>query len=360
MLCLGIESSCDESALALVKDGVLLSQTLNSQIDVHALFGGVVPELASREHGRSIPVLYDLLLQNSGVSPRDIDCIAVACGPGLLGSLLVGCAFAKGLALALDVPLIAVNHLHAHLLAAGLEHELSFPALGVLVSGGHTHIYLINSPTDFLLIGRSIDDAAGEAVDKFGKMLGLPYPAGRFIDEFGAGGRVKPSLFPRPYLDNNNLDFSFSGLKTSALSFLTDRPELRFKISEKTGRPELIKPEVGQELKDICASFMFAVADTLRVKAARALEQNTQSDIRSIILAGGVAANSTIRASFFSLCSEHGLEFIVASPALCTDNAAMVAYAGEVLFQHDLHSTLDFAAIARGQQVPNDYSKILR
>ncbi len=180
MLCIGIETSCDETGLALVRDGRLVHAVMSSQADIHALFGGVVPEIASREHYRLIGPLYDLLLREAGVGPTELDAVAVARGPGLLGSLLVGMAFAKGLALGFDIPLVGVNHLHAHLLAAGLERELVFPALGLLVSGGHTHIYRIESPVSFRLLGRTLDDAAGEAYDKVAKMLRLPYPGGVF------------------------------------------------------------------------------------------------------------------------------------------------------------------------------------
>ncbi|MDR1125334.1 MAG: tRNA (adenosine(37)-N6)-threonylcarbamoyltransferase complex transferase subunit TsaD [Deltaproteobacteria bacterium] len=367
MLCLGIESSCDETALALVRDGVLLGQTLKSQIDVHALFGGVVPELASREHGRLIGPLYDQLLAECGVSAEDIDCIAVTRGPGLLGSLLVGIAFAKSLSLALQKPVLGINHLHAHLLAAGLENDIPFPALGLLVSGGHTHIYHIASPLHFRLLGRSIDDAAGEAIDKFGKMLGLPYPAGKYIDLFSRGGEAVTHLFPRPYLDNDNCDFSFSGLKTAAYNLLEKRPELRFNSG--MDAPVLPAGDVGRELSGLCASFQAAVAETLRLKLARALGQlrdKTREEgapaprVASLLLAGGVAANSAVRAGIRALAEKNGLPLLAPSAALCTDNAAMVAYAGLVLHQLGLCHDLSFPAVPRGEQVPDDYGRFLR
>lgn len=354
MLVLGIESSCDETALALVRDGRLLGQTLNSQVDLHALFGGVVPELASREHGRSIGLLYDLLLQKCGVTADEIDCVAVARGPGLLGSLLVGMAFAKALALGLGKPIIGVNHLHAHVLAAGLEREFEYPALALLVSGGHTHIYLVESPTAFTLWGRSLDDAAGEALDKFGKMLGLPYPAGKYIDDFGAGIQADEKLFPKPYLDNNNLDFSFSGLKTAALNLLKGRPELRF-------FPGSILPEgeAGITLKEYCASYAHTVAATLAEKARRAFERarTERRALKGVILAGGVAANSRVRVELGRVAEDASLPMFVPSPALCTDNAAMIAYAGELLFRSGLCHSLAFGAVPRGQQVPEDYAR---
>ncbi len=355
---MGIESSCDETALALVRDGKCIGQTLSSQVDVHALFGGVVPEIASREHGRAIAPLYDLLMRRCGVEPQDMDCIAVARGPGLLGSLLVGVAFAKGLALSSGKPLIGVNHLHAHILAAGLEEKISFPALALLVSGGHTHIYLVRSPLSFTLLGRSIDDAAGEALDKFGKMIGLPYPAGKYIDFFGASGQVVPNLFPYPYLDNDNLDFSFSGLKTAALNLLGKRTDLRFTLQDGNAAslaPVLPDGEAGKELASLCASYTNNIAVTLTEKMRRAIGHVGRGGINSVILAGGVAANSTVRGQLRVLCAEFELPFIVPAPALCTDNAAMIAYTGYLLRQRGLSHELDFAAIPRGQQVPDDY-----
>lgn len=195
MLVLGIETSCDDTGLALVDENGLVASVMASQVPIHALFGGVVPELASREHARLIGPLFDRLLQESGKSLQHIDRIAVTRGPGLLGSLLVGVSFAKTLSLAADIPLIGINHLHAHLLAAGLENEIPFPALGVLVSGGHTHLIRMDSPVDMHVLGKTLDDAAGEACDKFGKMLGLPYPGGMYLDKLGQLGDVDKHLF---------------------------------------------------------------------------------------------------------------------------------------------------------------------
>lgn len=215
MLVLGIESSCDDTGLALVNDSGCVGSITASQVPIHALFGGVVPELASREHARLMGPLLDTLLKRENLSINDISHIAVTRGPGLMGSLLVGVNYAKSLAFGADIPLIGVNHLHAHLLVAGLEENLEFPALGVLVSGGHTHLIQMNSPTDMQVLGKTLDDAAGEACDKFGKILGLPYPGGMYLDRLGQLGDVNPKLFPRPFTKNDNLDFSFSGMKTS-------------------------------------------------------------------------------------------------------------------------------------------------
>lgn len=281
MLCLGIETSCDETALALVRDGVVIADVMSSQADVHALFGGVVPELASREHYRLIGALCDEVLRRAGVAASDIDVVAVARGPGLLGSLLVGMGFAKGLALATGARLVGVNHLHAHLLAAGIAEELPYPALGLLVSGGHTHIYRMESPRHMPLLGRTLDDAAGEAFDKVAKQLGLAYPGGRTIDELGRKGRVNPTMFPRPYVDNDNLDFSFSGLKTAAGLVVQANPalsEAARAVAASADRSvgsacvDGAAPDSALcDLHDMCASFNHAVADTLRIKLERAL-----------------------------------------------------------------------------------------
>ncbi len=350
MICLGIESSCDETALALVEDGRLLASVLATQIEMHALFGGVVPELASREHYRYMGPLFDSLLEKANKTVHDIDTYAVSRGPGLLGALLVGVSFAKGLAFATQKPVVGVNHLHAHLLAAGLEHDVQFPALGVLVSGGHTHLYKIESVEHFTVLGRTLDDAAGEAFDKVGKVLGLEYPAGKAFDALARRGTVAQkgkALFPRPFLDNDNLDFSFSGLKTAATLYISKHPEVLEPYEGVENAP--------QALCDMCAAFTQAVVDTLCIKTQRALARHT--DVQSIILAGGVAANSHLREKMQDLAQATKKAFFVPSPVLCTDNAAMVAYAGWLYAQKGLAHALDFDAIARGQTIPEDWAK---
>ena len=253
MLCLGIESSCDETALALVRDGALVDAILASQADVHAVFGGVVPELASREHYRFIGPLYDRLMGRNGLASADLDVVAAARGPGLLGSLLVGVAFAKALALASGSRFIGVNHLHAHLLAVGLQESIPWPCLGLLVSGGHTEIYLMESPVHFTRLGRCLDDAAGEAFDKIAKVLGLPYPGGVRLDILAQRGRADPALFPRPYLDNDNLDFSFSGLKTAVTRLARNA-----RLPDNAGLDD-----ASAMLCDVCASVNLAVVESL-------------------------------------------------------------------------------------------------
>ena len=347
MLCLGIESSCDETALALVEDGKLVEAVLASQADVHALFGGVVPELASREHYRFVGALFDELLHRSGRASSEIDLIAAARGPGLLGSLLVGVAFAKGLALGLGKPFLGVNHLHAHLLAVGLEHELRFPALGLLVSGGHTHIYRIESPWDCQLLGRTLDDAAGEAFDKVGKFLGLAYPGGKLMDALARAGSAKTTLFPRPYLDNDNLDFSFSGLKTAATG-----QAAQLLAGQEWPRPLTDIVDAPQVLKDYCASFNLAVVDTLCAKTKRALDRNP--DLKTLIMAGGVACNSLLRDRICQLMESRGGAAFIPSGQLCTDNAAMIAHAAWLLGKSGYRHRLNMETIPRGKAIPND------
>ncbi|MFV0422105.1 tRNA (adenosine(37)-N6)-threonylcarbamoyltransferase complex transferase subunit TsaD [Oleidesulfovibrio sp.] len=363
MRCLGIETSCDETALAIVENGKLVDAVMTTQAEVHALFGGVVPELASREHYRLIARMFDALMERCNLSYQDIDVVSVARGPGLLGSLLVGVGFAKGLVLAGGQRLIGVNHLHAHLLAAGLEQKLQFPALGLLVSGGHTHLYLVESPREFRLIGRTLDDAAGEAFDKVAKMLNLPYPGGRFIDVLGNMVEPDAKMFPRPYVDNDNLDFSFSGLKTAVGSWLNSHPSvaLQFPLAEEQADSLLCErrlPEnVAEDLPLVCASFNAAVADTLYIKTKRALGQlrSEGCEVRSVIVAGGVAANSRIRSSIAGLADEAGLVLHLPSFGLCTDNGAMIAYTGWLLAVQGLCHGLDLETMPRGRVIPDDY-----
>ena len=356
MLTLGIESSCDETAFALVEDGKLLGSVISSQIDIHALFGGVVPEIASREHYRLIGHLYDSLLADTGVDAGQIDNVAVSRGPGLLGSLLVGVGFGKGLVAGTDKTLIGVNHLHAHLLAAGLEQELVFPALGLLVSGGHTQIYLIRSADDFVELGKTLDDAAGEAFDKVAKMLNMPYPGGKYIDQLGAMATPDTKRFTRPYLDNKNLNFSFSGLKTAVSLYIEKHQHLKLPSLDDVNELFDGTHDVS-ELAELCASFNFTVADTLRVKMQRAIDQLKEQgeQIGSIVVAGGVAANSVIRESMAGIAKKNRLVLTLPSFSLCTDNAAMVAYTGELLVRKGFSHGLDLDAIPRGRKIPQDY-----
>lgn len=350
MLTLGIETSCDETGVALVRDGRLLGQKLASQVDVHALFGGVVPEIASREHQKLLPGLLHALLQETGAELEDVDGIAVARGPGLLGALLVGVSFAKGLSLSTGAPLVGVNHLWAHLLAPGLEDELLFPALGLLVSGGHTHIYHVASPTQFTLLGRTLDDAAGEAFDKVAKQLNFPYPGGRYIDELACGTPPDARMLPVPYVDNDNLDFSFSGLKTAVANYVARHPQLAF---EHMVGAEVLEREADPGLRLLCASFNHTVAETLRIKVERALDRT--EDVRSLIVAGGVAANSELRRVMSGVGRSRQLHVTLPALRLCTDNGAMIAHAGQQLLQAGLRHDLSLEAVPRGRTVPLDW-----
>ena len=358
MLVLGVETSCDETGVALVSDGRLLGEKLASQEDVHALFGGVVPELASREHLRLLPRLFRALMEETGYGPADLDAVAVARGPGLLGALLVGVSFAKGLCLGAGAGLVGVDHLHAHLMAAGLERELVFPALGLLVSGGHTHTYLLDSETEYELLGRTLDDAAGEALDKAAKRMNLPYPGGRHVDRL-AGTAMKffepdPHLFPRAFVDTPSPDFSFSGLKTAVAQYVDAHPEL---VLSRMGQEPEIDSAVGRERARVCASLNLAVAETLRIKVERALDGMAgEGGARALVVAGGVAANTMIRETMARLAGERGLELVLPDPALCTDNAAMVAHAGWLLASRGLGHGLDLTAVPRGRKVPRDYA----
>ncbi len=352
MLVLGIETSCDETGLALIDSNGLRAKVLSTQIDLHALFGGVVPELASREHAKMLPLLYDKLLKDAGIKAKEIEGIAVAHGPGLLGSLLVGVGFAKALALGLNVPIVGVNHLHAHLAVLGLEEEINFPALGLLVSGGHTHIYQIDSYQGYKVLGRTLDDAAGEACDKFAKMLALPYPGGALVDMLGQQGIVNKKLFPRPYIKNDNLDFSFSGLKTAASLYLQENPSARLEDIQKNSiltreeHKERIK-KAPQILNDAAASYLFAISDTLVIKLKRALDACNDKP-KSLILAGGVAANSFVRASVAEFANENNLILRQAPLSLCTDNGEMIAFLGRKLLIEGIQHELDFPAFPRG------------
>jgi N6-L-threonylcarbamoyladenine synthase len=353
MICLGIETSCDETAVALCVDGRPLLEKLASQADLHALFGGVVPEIASREHLRRAGPLCTALFAEAGLRLADVDAVAVARGPGLLGSLLVGLSLAKGLCLATGKPLIGVDHLHGHLMAATIGRDVPYPALGLLVSGGHTQIVLLRSPLDLTVLGRTLDDAAGEAFDKAARSLNLPYPGGVYIDVLGRGIEPDRRLFPRPYLDNRNLDFSFSGLKTAVATFVAARPHLRAEHLPEPGAA--IRAEDWlDELRLACASLNWAIADTLRVKLERAMDGLAEAPA-ALLAAGGVAANARIRETLAVLAADRGLPLFLPEPALCADNATMIAYTGWRLATAGLVHDLSLDAVPRGRKVPWDY-----
>jgi len=306
---LAIESSCDDTSAAIIKDGVILSNCIANQ-EVHKLYGGVVPEAASRAHQINIVPVVDAAIQKAGISKQDIHGVAFTRGPGLIGSLLVGVSFAKAFAMSLNIPMMEVNHMQAHILAHFAEDpKPPFPFLCLTVSGGHTQIVKVTDHLEMELLGQTIDDAAGEAFDKTGKLLGLDYPAGPLIDKYAKLG--KPVFkFPEPKV--GELEFSFSGLKTSILYFL------RRNIKE---NPDFIK----ENLNDICASVQDRIVSILLIKLKRAI-QKTQ--IKHIAIAGGVSANSALRAGLEDLAEEMGCTAYIPRFEYCTDNAAMIAVTG--------------------------------
>lgn len=304
---LAIESSCDETSCSVCTDGVILSNFIANQ-SVHEKYGGVVPELASRAHMQNIVPVVDTALKSSGLSLQDMNAIAFTQAPGLIGSLLVGAQFAKSLALALNKPLIAVHHMQAHVLANLIPVERpSFPFLCLTVSGGHTQIVLCESPLKMNVIGQTMDDAAGEAFDKSAKILGLPYPGGPLIDKYAQTGNPNRFKFPEPQIPE--LDFSFSGLKTSILYFLQ---------KEKSVNPDFVE----QNLADICASIQHRIITILLNKLMKAA---LQTGIKDICLAGGVSANSGLRKAFTEMGQKHNWRTFIPAFQYCTDNAAMIA-----------------------------------
>jgi len=317
MRVLGIETSCDETGIALYdSEQGLLADALFSQVDMHADYGGVVPELASRDHIRKTIPLIQQVLDQANLKKSDIDAIAYTSGPGLVGALMVGAAIAQSLALALEVPAIGVHHMEGHLLAPMLEEEPpQFPFLALLVSGGHTQLVSVKALGDYEILGESVDDAAGEAFDKAAKMLGLDYPGGPRIAKLADYARQKgiaaPCRFPRPMTDRPGLDFSFSGLKTFTLNTVNNLPPNR--------------PASEAEKAAIALAFEDAVVDTLRIKCKRALEQ---TGLKTLIIAGGVSANVSLRAALEKMVTPLGAKVFYARPSLCTDNGAMIAYAG--------------------------------
>lgn len=310
MLVLGVETSCDDTAAAVLLDGrTILASLVSSQDAVHGPFGGVVPELASRQHVRQILPILDGALEKAGVGLQDLNGIAVTRGPGLVGSLLVGLSVAKGISFRWGIPYVGINHLEAHLLAIFLEKEVSFPYIALLASGGHTLLYQVRGFGDYLYLGGTRDDAAGEAYDKVAKMMGLGYPGGKAIDQLARQGNPKAVSFPRCRMKKGSCDFSFSGLKTAVWHYLKGRGRNKWE----------------SERADIAAGFQEAVVDMLVTPALRAAREH---GMNRIVLAGGVAANSRLRERMVEETQEKGMEAHFPSAALCTDNGAMIALAG--------------------------------
>lgn len=311
MRVLGIETSCDETGIAVYdSEAGLLANQLYSQVKLHADYGGVVPELASRDHVRKTIPLIQAALKEAGLTAQDIDGVAYTAGPGLVGALLVGATIGRSLAFAWDVPAVPVHHMEGHLLAPMLEdNPPDFPFVALLVSGGHTQLISVTGIGEYTLLGESIDDAAGEAFDKTAKLLGLDYPGGPLLSKMAAQGVAGRFTFPRPMTDRPGLDFSFSGLKTFAAN------TIRGNDSD------------PQTHADIARAFEDAVVDTLAIKCKRALDQ---TGFKQLVMAGGVSANRTLRARLEEVMTKRGGKVFYARPEFCTDNGAMIAYAGMV------------------------------
>lgn len=329
---LGIESSCDDTAAAVLCNGKILSNIVASQ-DIHKKYGGVVPELASRAHQKNIVPVIHLALKEAGISKQDLSAIAFTRGPGLMGSLLVGTSFAKSLALGLDIPLIDINHMQAHILAHFIEEENhqkpEFPFLALTISGGHTQIVKVTNHFEMEVIGQTLDDAVGEAFDKSAKILGLPYPGGPLIDRNAQTGNPKAFLFPKPKV--KELNFSFSGFKTSVLYFIQ---------KEKQKNPKFVE----ENLHDICASIQHSIVNILMDKLKKAVKE---TGINQIAIAGGVSANSGIRNTLKEAEKKYGWNTFIPKFEYTTDNAAMIAIAGYYKFLEQDFADMSVSATAR-------------
>ncbi|MEI6323276.1 MAG: tRNA (adenosine(37)-N6)-threonylcarbamoyltransferase complex transferase subunit TsaD [bacterium] len=310
---LAIESSCDETAAAILRSpGIILTSMIASQAEEHARFGGVVPEVASRNHLLAIDPLVRRALEEADLSPQDLGAVVATSGPGLAPALLVGASYAKGFALALDIPYLALNHLEGHLLSPFLGEETIPHHIGLLVSGGHTQLTEVRGASDYTMLGRTLDDAAGEAFDKVAKLLGLGYPGGIEIDRLAATGNPEKYPFPKALMERGErgtLDFSFSGLKTSVRYFLEKNPDLATST---------------EGMADLCASVRHAIVDVLIQKTARAVES---SGLNEVAISGGVSANKALRLGLQELCRTKGWKLHLPAPELSTDNAAMIAFA---------------------------------
>lgn len=335
MIVLGIESSCDETAAAIVNDKKeILGESLLSQ-EEHKAFGGVVPEIAARSHLEHIDEIIENCVNNAGLKLQDIDAVAASSGPGLIGGVVVGVMAAKALALALNKPFVAVNHLEGHALAARLTSDISFPYLLLLVSGGHCQILVVKNVGDYERLGTTIDDAAGEAFDKVAKMLNLGYPGGPMIEKMAAVGNPDRFVLPRPLIHSNDCNLSFSGLKTAVRKIIESYSEdgsLEHAIMRK------------RDAADICASFQVAATDCLVKKLSKAIEyfKTNYPDGKDLVVSGGVAANTFLRGRLKNLAEQHNLKFSAPPIRFCTDNGVMIAWAGLERFSQGLTNDLDF------------------
>lgn len=324
-LILAIETSCDETSAAVVRGGkIICSNIVSSQIDIHERFGGVVPEIASRKHVESITRIIESAMGQSGHHFKDLSAIAVTEGPGLVGALLVGNVAAKSLALALNLPLIATHHIAGHIYASNLEHDMIYPSLALVVSGGHTELVLLPEEGVFQIIGRTRDDAVGEAYDKVARALKLPYPGGPHIDRLAHEADNEIEL-PRAWLEKDSYDFSFSGLKSAVLAAINQHRMKGLELDEAS----------------LAKGFQQSVIDVLVTKALRAAKQY---EVKQLILCGGVAANKGLRQQLAATCQQEQLELIVPSPKLCTDNAAMIGAAAYIKLKHGQFAGLDMKA----------------
>ena len=337
MRVLGIETTCDETAASVVErkpDGTaeILSNEIMSQIRQHAAYGGVVPEIAARAHVDVLDRLIARAMSRAGMRMQDLDGVAAAAGPGLIGGVIVGLTAGKALALALRKPFVAVNHLEAHALTPRLTDGVPFPYLLLLVSGGHTQLVAVKGVGQYLRLGATVDDAAGEAFDKIAKMLGLPYPGGPLVERHAAEGNPERFAFPRPMIGRPKPDFSLSGLKTA----------VRVAAEE-------IKPLTATDVNDLCASFQAAVVDTIidRVRVATRVFREKIGTCEAVVAAGGVASNDAIRRAMARYCGEAGLRLVIPPPNLCTDNDAMIAWAGIERLGLGLTDDMTFAARPR-------------
>jgi N6-L-threonylcarbamoyladenine synthase len=327
---LGIESSCDETAAAVLEDRTeVLSSVVASQVEIHRKYGGVVPELASRKHVEAIGPIITEALEQAGTDLDGIDAVAVTYGPGLVGSLLVGLCAAKSIAWQRDLPLLAINHLEGHVRSAFIEHpQIEFPAIALVVSGGHTSLYLCPREDEYRTLARTRDDAAGEAFDKVAKLLGLGYPGGPVIDRLAVDADELAHEFPKAVMKDGSLDFSFSGLKTAVRRHVT---------REGLEHDSAVGGEASPVVRDLVASFQKAAVDQL---LRRTLKACNREDIRNVIVAGGVACNNRLRRAFREAADKHGLQVHVPSPKYTTDNAAMIAAAGFLHLDRGRHAGL--------------------
>ena len=327
MITLGIDTSCDDTSISVLEnDKKIRSNIVSSQVDLHCFFGGIVPEIASRKHVELIDGIYDNVLKEAVILSQDIDLVSVTNGPGLIGSILAGLCFAKGLSFALEKPLIAVNHIEAHAMSIFLENEVDFPFIALVVSGGHTIILLFEDYCCYKVLGSTRDDAAGEAFDKIAKYLKIGYPGGQIIEDIARKGVKDYVMFPRPMKEEANYDFSFSGLKTSFINYI-----------KKNGFSDA-------NLAHILSSFQEAVCDLLSYKTIKAAKDY---GIERIVVGGGVAANNRLREIFSERCTKGNLDVLFSSPHFCTDNAAMIAITGFYYFKKGITSSLDVKGYSR-------------